>query len=231
MLQIVKDLFSSKKFLVMLSGIVITVASKLGLNIDPNTLNQILAIIAAYIVGQGIADHGKEAVIAQSRLAAAQAVTQTTTDEGPTKIVVTTVAPKGAVSLGLLVIMLACFMALVGLTSSCNQVQPVATDVIDCAQAEAKTVAAGFSIMQVINDVAAAIAGGPAGIEAAIEQLISKFGGEIVACAIDNYPTTPSAGSGSAVPTEHAPMDVAMRKSLLQKYFPGKTINHFTFKR
>lgn len=58
---IVKDLLSSKKFIVMLVAVVMAVASKLGLDLDRELVNQILGMAAAYVVGQGIADHGKEA--------------------------------------------------------------------------------------------------------------------------------------------------------------------------
>ena len=61
MTQALKDLFSSKKALVMLAAIAVAAGSKLGLHLDPDLVNQILAISGAYIVGQGIADHGKEA--------------------------------------------------------------------------------------------------------------------------------------------------------------------------
>jgi hypothetical protein len=56
-----KDLIASKKFIVMLVTIAVAVASKLGLNLDPDMLTQIIALAGAFIVGQGIADHGKEA--------------------------------------------------------------------------------------------------------------------------------------------------------------------------
>ncbi len=61
MLDVLKALFSSKKFLVMLAGVAVAVASKLGLAITPDLVNQILALVAAFVVGQGIADNGKEA--------------------------------------------------------------------------------------------------------------------------------------------------------------------------
>jgi hypothetical protein len=57
----IKQLFLSKKFLVMLSGIVVFVASRLSHALDPADVDRVLALIASYIVGQGIADHGKEA--------------------------------------------------------------------------------------------------------------------------------------------------------------------------
>lgn len=56
-----KDLFSSKKFLVMLSGVIVFVSARLSHALDPADVDRLLALVASYIVGQGIADHGKEA--------------------------------------------------------------------------------------------------------------------------------------------------------------------------
>lgn len=61
MLPVLKNLVSSKKFMIMAATILMALASKLGLNIDPEMLTQIIAVVSAYLVGQGIADHGKEA--------------------------------------------------------------------------------------------------------------------------------------------------------------------------
>jgi hypothetical protein len=57
----IKQLFASKKFLVMLSGIVVFVSARLSHALDPADVDRVLALVASYIVGQGIADHGKEA--------------------------------------------------------------------------------------------------------------------------------------------------------------------------
>ena len=58
---VLKDLLTSKKFIVMVAALVVAIASKLGLDLDKDLVNQVLAMAAAYVVGQGIADHGKEA--------------------------------------------------------------------------------------------------------------------------------------------------------------------------
>ena len=59
-MKIVKELFSSKKFIAMLAGILFMIVNKFGLNIDEDTVTKILGLIATYIVGQSIADVGKE---------------------------------------------------------------------------------------------------------------------------------------------------------------------------
>lgn len=64
----ISALFSSKKFLVMLAGVVLAIANKLGLDLDPELVNQILALVGVYIVGQGIADRGKEAAKVNAEL-------------------------------------------------------------------------------------------------------------------------------------------------------------------
>ena len=74
MLTALKDLLASKKFLVMLTAIAVAVASKLGLNLDPDMLTQIMAMAGTFIVGQGIADHGKEAAKINAAGATAPAV-------------------------------------------------------------------------------------------------------------------------------------------------------------
>ncbi len=61
MKKILRDLFGSKKFVVMLSAIIVYVASRFGFEVSPSIADNLLAFVAAYLVGQGIADHGKEA--------------------------------------------------------------------------------------------------------------------------------------------------------------------------
>jgi hypothetical protein len=65
-----KDLFSSKKFLVLLSALIVYVASRFGFDVKAETADKMLALVGVYLLGQGIADHGKGAV----QIAAATAV-------------------------------------------------------------------------------------------------------------------------------------------------------------
>ncbi len=61
-----EQLFTSKKFIAMIGGILLALVNwgskRLGipLSLDPETLNWALTLVAAYIVGQGVADVGKE---------------------------------------------------------------------------------------------------------------------------------------------------------------------------
>jgi hypothetical protein len=128
---------------------------------------------------------------------------------------------------------------LIASDTGCATVQPVVTDVIDCAKAEAVVVSDGFSIVQIVAEVYAAIQGGPAGVLAAVEDLIKKYGGDIVACALDNYPEPtpaptpgPGSGSGSAAPVVASASPATLAKhAALEKYFPGKKISHTNFKK
>ena len=54
------SMFASKKFLAAFASVVVYGAAKIGWNVTPEEIMPILSPILAYIVGQGIADHGKE---------------------------------------------------------------------------------------------------------------------------------------------------------------------------
>jgi hypothetical protein len=75
-MDIVKDLLktflTSKKALALLAGAVVWGLAKAGVLIPEESVLEILVLIAAYIVGQGIADNGKEAVLAAAKAAVAK---------------------------------------------------------------------------------------------------------------------------------------------------------------
>ena len=54
-------LLTSKKAQAALAGMVVAIALRLGINVDVETVLTIISPIIAYIIGQGIADAGKEA--------------------------------------------------------------------------------------------------------------------------------------------------------------------------
>ena len=60
-LSLLKSLLTSKKFVAMVAGFVVTLLAKLKLNVDPTTIAALVAMVIAYILGQGAADQGKEA--------------------------------------------------------------------------------------------------------------------------------------------------------------------------
>lgn len=57
-----KELLKSKKFQAAVVGLVVAILSHFGLDVDNATVMTILSPILAFILGQGIADAGKEAM-------------------------------------------------------------------------------------------------------------------------------------------------------------------------
>lgn len=68
----VRDLFKSKKAIATMVGLLVPISKKLGLDIPPDMLTAMVGLIAAYVVGQGVADHGKEREKVRSRYQASQ---------------------------------------------------------------------------------------------------------------------------------------------------------------
>ena len=63
MLQtILRDMLRSKKFLAAVAGVLVGLAGKVGLELETESLVAVLTPIVAYILGQGLADAGKEAI-------------------------------------------------------------------------------------------------------------------------------------------------------------------------
>lgn len=60
-MDLIKGLLSSKKFIAAIIGVIITLASRYGLNLDPAVVQEVAAIFITYLIAQGISDHGKEA--------------------------------------------------------------------------------------------------------------------------------------------------------------------------
>ena len=59
--NIILGLLNSKKFVVMVAGMIVTFAAKYKLNLDTITVETLVAALIAWVIGQGIADMGKEA--------------------------------------------------------------------------------------------------------------------------------------------------------------------------
>lgn len=57
----IADLLKSKKAITAIAAAVVAAGAKLGWDVTTEELMPILTPLMAYIVGQGIADHGKEA--------------------------------------------------------------------------------------------------------------------------------------------------------------------------
>ena len=58
-MAVIKSLFSSKKFVAMITGVLATLIAKIGWDVPTETINQVVALVGTYVIGQGVADHGK----------------------------------------------------------------------------------------------------------------------------------------------------------------------------
>lgn len=58
-----KTLLTSKKFIAAVIGVAVGFIAKLGIELDTDAVALIISPILAYIVGQGVADHGKSRAI------------------------------------------------------------------------------------------------------------------------------------------------------------------------
>lgn len=54
------DIIKSKKFQMAIAGVIVVIVTSFIPEIDEEALTQIVSLIIAYIVGQGLADLGKE---------------------------------------------------------------------------------------------------------------------------------------------------------------------------
>lgn len=54
-------LIGSKKFVVFVSGAIVALLAKYKFEADATVIQGLIAMVAAYLIGQGIADNGKEA--------------------------------------------------------------------------------------------------------------------------------------------------------------------------
>lgn len=70
-----RSMLASKKWQTAVIGAIVAAAAKLGLQLDSETVALIVAPLVAYIIGQGISDHGKPAAEVQAIYAPANAET------------------------------------------------------------------------------------------------------------------------------------------------------------
>lgn len=59
MKDVLKSLFSSKKFLALLAGILVFLASKAGWGLSESDVMPVLLLVGTYLGAQGMADFGK----------------------------------------------------------------------------------------------------------------------------------------------------------------------------
>jgi len=68
LLRMLIEALTSKKAIATVVGLIVVWAGKRGLNLDPDEVTKIVSLIVAYVLGQGVADHGKFAPITRDRL-------------------------------------------------------------------------------------------------------------------------------------------------------------------
>ena len=61
-MKAIRDLFGSKKFLVSFISVAAHLAGRYGFDVDQEAMLTILSPLYAYLVAQGVADHGKSAM-------------------------------------------------------------------------------------------------------------------------------------------------------------------------
>jgi hypothetical protein len=122
--------------------------------------------------------------------------------------------------------------------TGCASAPPIVTDIVDCVKAEAIVVSDGYTVTQVVAAVWGAIAGvvsdGITAVIPVLEGLATSFGPNLVACIVDDYPTSGSgagSGSGSAAPVVASTryggaVDLDTKAKLLNALAPGKKFNH-----
>lgn len=66
-MALLQQLFSSKKFLVLLTSVIGLLITKVfKIQADPSTIMEFVVLIGGYLIGQGISDHGKAAAQVQA---------------------------------------------------------------------------------------------------------------------------------------------------------------------
>ena len=64
--QTLLSLLTSKKAIAAFVGLILSLLARAGIVLSPDSVTEILTVIVGYMVSQGIADVGKEAVKAES---------------------------------------------------------------------------------------------------------------------------------------------------------------------
>lgn len=62
MLDAIRAMLGSKKFVAAVAGTIVAATAKYGLELDTEAVATVIAPIIAYILGQGVSDFGKEGI-------------------------------------------------------------------------------------------------------------------------------------------------------------------------
>jgi hypothetical protein len=67
LIRILKEFIGSKKAVALLVGLLTTAVTSYGWDVPPETIEKFVQLLIGYMVAQGIADHGKEAMRVQMK--------------------------------------------------------------------------------------------------------------------------------------------------------------------
>lgn len=247
----IKTILESKAFWLGLLSTIAAAAAVFGYNVPVTTILAVMTPIMIAIGGAGWSD----AVVAKAKaeqetqlkmhlllnekvepqhLNAAYAQMASSKAPLPPRVVP---AQAGFITMRLMLLIMVAPVVL-GITVAevgCSSTPPIVTDVIECAKAEGQAIASGYSVIQIVEEVIGvlsgkvtpACAGAQNPLECKTENLILKFGEDVVACVIDSIPESPApdAGSGSGSALAHESLVVTHKHKLMRR-FAGKKIVH-----
>lgn len=172
MLDAIRDLLSSKKFLMAVLGLVAGIAARFGFQMDPTATAAWLSPLLVAILGQGIADHGKGKFEAEESARSSWR------------------KPEAGFARLALLIALTMFGLAVAMSSGCGALvstgKAVARAGVDCTRGAAAA-AAGELAPIVVGDVVQAGAGGHVDLHplvAAGKSAGRKVTAEVTGCAM-----------------------------------------------
>lgn len=101
-LSVLLDLLSSKKAIVAIGAVVVMIAGHYGFALPSEDATKIAGLAAAYVIGQGVADHGKEAALISSQSVTPKVVSLNVDSGTIVKAVVDDYANNGATRVAIL---------------------------------------------------------------------------------------------------------------------------------
>lgn len=198
------ELMGSKKFFIFIATLISSGLALVHWNVDPAVIDHYLELAGALIVAQGVADHGKGAVVAQMK-AAAKGLAVPPPAKPPVAPVVATLA------------LFAGGFALVhsGCSTVTKDVKAGGSAFIDCSKADIQQVVDGSTGLTLL----AAVVGDLAQQNYAdlIDQLVAKFGDVAVGCAVRAVDVALTAAKGSAATTAEATPALAHADDVISK--------------
>ena len=211
-----KSLLTSKKFLAAVLACVAWLLGKLGLHLDNDELLGAVLPLWTYVIGQAIADHGKEAAKVTAGMAASPIATSSPTTRSSEAGCVARHL-NVALSVGLALILTVPFWAACDTRAT---VQHAKQEIIDCARAEVADLAADLA-----PAVGAILTGDTPSWRAQLDALLSA-GTHAGACAIKAVGGELAARAAAVVTGAHAEGQEATGAAHAREYLGER---HFVF--